>query len=67
MSSNSIQSLEKVFTPLDFFHILLLHPDFRMDSIEMYLFFVTGLQTLPQNVSGIRLFDIFFVLQMNKK
>jgi hypothetical protein len=27
----TVQFLQKVFTPLDFFHILLLQPEFKMD------------------------------------
>jgi hypothetical protein len=32
-----VQCLQKVFTPLDFFHILLLQPEFKIDYI--YIFF----------------------------
>ena len=34
-SDTHVQCLQKLFT-LDFFHILLLQPEFKMDNIEMY-------------------------------
>ena len=42
------QSLQKVFTPLDFFHILLCH-SLNLKCITLR-FCVTGLHTIPHNV-----------------